>query len=88
MNRTERLNEPVAGDVLQLRRELDRLKPGWYIVLVIHDASVQLCRSEDFPLTDEIKPESFCSTNVYNLCAFNGTGLRIPMESLRERIER
>jgi len=88
MDRTECLNEPVAGDVLQLRQAFDRMKPGWYIILVIYGASAQLCRSEGFPLADAIMPESFYSTNVYNLCAFNWTGLRIPMESLRERIER
>jgi hypothetical protein len=84
---SERQNTPEPGDVLQLRRDLDGMRPGWYTILLIHDASVQLCRSDDCPLSDDILPHCFCSTNIYNLCAFNRTGLRIPMESLRERTD-
>jgi hypothetical protein len=84
--RNESRNEPAPGDVLGLTRPLDGMEPGWYIILHIEDAAVQLCRCNHFPLKDDILPDRLRVTNVYNLCAFRRTGLRVPMESSRESV--
>jgi hypothetical protein len=85
----ETLGEPSPGDVLSLPRPVAGMQAGWYIILHIEQndsAAVQLCRCNHFPLRDDFLPDRFCVTNVYNLCAFRRTGLRVPMESLRENL--
>lgn len=83
-----RHDEHTAGDVLLLHSEVDGMIPGWYTILVIHDAKVHLSRTNSLPRPGEILPGALCSTNIYNLCAFSRAGLRIPMESQHEGVER
>ena len=80
----EEVADNQAGDLYYLDRPFNNLRLGWYVIVLLHDASVHLWYSADFPLRDEIDSDLLFRTNVYNLCAFKKTNLRIRMNSRME----
>lgn len=82
---------------MRLRREIDGIPPGAYLILHIEDASAMLCRlhapenASVFELLaslheDELGELSLCVTNIYNLSVFEETSLQLGLESSEERV--